>query len=78
MLEPQTQEAEPRQAAIYVRMSTERQNYSIANQITALEQYAEDNGMLIVKRFVDSGKSGLTLAGRPAIAIRGDLHAGGF
>jgi DNA invertase Pin-like site-specific DNA recombinase len=67
MLEPQTQEAEPRRAAIYVRMSTERQNYSIANQITALEQYAEDNGMLIVKRFVDSGKSGLTLAGRPAI-----------
>lgn len=54
-------------AAIYVRMSTEHQAYSIANQTHALEQYARDNKMVIVKRFVDPGKSGLTLSGRPGL-----------
>ena len=51
-------------AALYIRMSTEHQDYSIANQTAALERYAEDNNMTIVKRFVDSGKSGLTLSRR--------------
>lgn len=54
-------------AAIYIRMSTEHQSYSIVNQAAALERYAEKNNIVIVKRFVDSGKSGLTLAGRPAL-----------
>jgi DNA invertase Pin-like site-specific DNA recombinase len=54
----------PKRAALYIRMSTEHQDYSIANQTAALERYAEDHQMFIVKRFLDSGKSGLTLSGR--------------
>ena len=54
-------------AAMYVRMSTEHQQYSIANQSEAIELYAKDHSLAIVKTFVDSGKSGLTLTGRPAL-----------
>jgi DNA invertase Pin-like site-specific DNA recombinase len=56
-----------KRAALYIRMSTEHQNYSIANQTAALERYAEDNKMVVVKRFLDSGRSGLTLSGRPGL-----------
>ena len=51
-------------AAQYVRMSTEHQQYSTENQARAIARYAEQNGMQIVATFADSGKSGLTLAGR--------------
>ena len=54
-------------AAMYVRMSTEHQQYSIVNQADAIERYAAEHKLTIVKRFEDSGKSGLTLAGRPAL-----------
>ena len=54
-------------AALYIRMSTEHQDYSIANQTASLERFAEDNNMVIVKRFVDPGRSGLTLSGRPGL-----------
>src|ERR1700755_295565 len=58
---------EMRRAAMYVRMSTEHQQYSIANQSDAIERYAADRNLTIVKRFVDSGRSGLTLSGRPGL-----------
>jgi DNA invertase Pin-like site-specific DNA recombinase len=51
-------------AAQYVRMSTEHQQYSTENQGKAITRYAEQHGMEIVATFADSGKSGLTLAGR--------------
>ena len=54
-------------AALYIRMSTEHQDYSIANQTAALEQYAKENSLVIVKRFVDPGKTGLTLSARPGL-----------
>lgn len=54
-------------AALYIRMSTEHQDYSIVNQAAALERYAEENAMTIVKRFVDPGRSGLTLRGRSGL-----------
>jgi DNA invertase Pin-like site-specific DNA recombinase len=54
-------------AALYIRISTEHQDYYIANQTAALERYAEDNKMVVVKRFLDSGRSGLTLSGRPGL-----------
>src|SRR6201985_3609997 len=57
----------PKRAAIYVRMSTEHQQYSIVNQADAIERYAAEHKLTIVKKFVDSGKSGLALAGRPAL-----------
>jgi DNA invertase Pin-like site-specific DNA recombinase len=55
-----------RQAAAYVRMSTEFQQYSIENQSNAIQRYAALHSLLIVKRFVERGRSGLTLARRPA------------
>jgi DNA invertase Pin-like site-specific DNA recombinase len=56
-----------RQAAVYVRMSTEHQQYSIANQLDSIEKYAGQNSLAIAKRFVDSGRSGLTLSERPGL-----------
>ena len=52
---------------MYVRMSTEHQQYSTKNQLDAIEKYAARQGLTIVKHFVDSGKSGLTLSRRPAL-----------
>lgn len=57
----------PRRAAMYVRMSTEHQQYSMVNQSDAIEKYATDHNLHIVKRFADPGRSGLTLAGRPGL-----------
>jgi len=54
-----------KRAAMYVRMSTEHQQYSIINQADAIERYAAEHKLTIVRRFEDSGKSGLTLAGGP-------------
>ena len=54
-------------AATYVRMSTEHQQYSTKNQADAIEKYAAQQNLTIVKQFVDSGKSGLTLCHRAAL-----------
>lgn len=62
-LDPKTAKA-PIRAAQYVRMSTEHQQYSTENQAKAIARYAEEHGMQIITTFADSGKSGLTLAGR--------------
>jgi DNA invertase Pin-like site-specific DNA recombinase len=51
----------------YVRMSTDHQRYSTANQRAAMEAYAERHGMDIVGTFEDSGKSGLHLDSRIAL-----------
>jgi DNA invertase Pin-like site-specific DNA recombinase len=54
-------------AATYVRMSTEFQLYSIENQSKAIQKYATLQSLIIVKRFVERARSGLTLARRPAL-----------
>lgn len=54
----------PIRAAQYVRMSTEHQQYSTENQSAVIARYAKQHGMEIVATYADSGKSGLTLAGR--------------
>jgi DNA invertase Pin-like site-specific DNA recombinase len=51
-------------AAMYVRMSTEHQQYSTENQADAIQKYAGRRNLVIVKTFVDHGRSGLTLSGR--------------
>jgi DNA invertase Pin-like site-specific DNA recombinase len=56
-----------RRAAQYLRMSTDRQKYSIHNQAEALQQYAVAHDMLIVRTYADEGISGLTLKSRPAL-----------
>ena len=54
----------PIRAAQYVRMSTEHQQYSTANQEDAIREYAVRRGYEIVQTYADSGKSGLNVAGR--------------
>lgn len=53
--------------AQYLRMSTEHQRYSTDNQRIEIDRYAESHGMKIVATYEDSGKSGLTLWGRPGL-----------
>jgi|SRR5580693_9232371 len=48
-------------AAEYVRMSTDHQQYSTANQSDAIRAYAAERGMEIVRTYADEGKSGLSL-----------------
>ena len=48
-------------------MSTERQQYSTANQKDAINAYAAEHDIEIVASYEDAGKSGLTLSGRPAL-----------
>lgn len=57
----------PVRAAEYVRMSTERQEYSIPYQQAANAAYAASHHYQIVRKYSDEGASGLTLAGRPGL-----------
>lgn len=51
-------------AAQYVRMSTDNQQYSIANQKAAILKYAEGHGYLVTSTYADAGKSGLEIKHR--------------
>lgn len=64
-------------AAQYVRMSTEHQQYSPDNQKQAIATYAAANHLAVVATYEDAGKSGLTLAGRPGLRrLLSDVAAG--
>ena len=67
-------------AAIYARVSSDRQkeNHTIASQVTALLQYAESHGYIVPPewRFQDEGYSGAILL-RPGLEALRDLAAGG-
>lgn len=54
-------------AAIYVRMSTEHQQYSTHNQQDKIEAYARSRNIEIVQTYADEGKSGLRIDGRAAL-----------
>lgn len=54
-------------AAQYLRMSTDRQEYSLANQRAAIEEYAALHGFRVVRTYADPGKSGLVLKHRPGL-----------
>jgi DNA invertase Pin-like site-specific DNA recombinase len=54
-------------AAMYVRMSTEHQQYSTENQGDAIRQYAARRGFEVVRTFADAGKSGLRIDGRDSL-----------
>jgi DNA invertase Pin-like site-specific DNA recombinase len=60
-------EAWANSAAVYVRMSTEHQQYSTSNQMDVIREYAKKRGLEIVKIFSDDGKSGLNLGGRGSL-----------
>jgi DNA invertase Pin-like site-specific DNA recombinase len=56
-----------RNGALYMRMSTDRQQYSLANQAHALFAYAEKHNISVVKTYSDEAKSGLTFEGRKGL-----------
>jgi DNA invertase Pin-like site-specific DNA recombinase len=66
-----------RRAAQYVRMSTEHQQYSTANQQDAIREYADRRRFEIVRTYADDGKSGLSIVGRDALRqLIDDVQAG--
>ncbi|MGH7991315.1 MAG: recombinase family protein, partial [Limisphaerales bacterium] len=54
-------------AAVYVRMSTEHQQYSTSNQMDVIRENAKKRGLGIVKEYSDEGKSGLSIQGRDSL-----------
>jgi len=63
--------------AQYVRMSTDHQRYSTENQSDAIAAYATEHGMVVIRTYIDEGKSGLHLDGRAALQkLIGDVQAG--
>lgn len=54
-------------AAEYVRMSTDLQCYSIANQQACLHAYAAEHQLTIVRTYTDGGRSGLRLSRREGL-----------
>jgi DNA invertase Pin-like site-specific DNA recombinase len=55
-------------AAVYVRMSTEHQQYSTSNQMDVIREDAKRRGLGIVKEYSDEGKSGLNIQGRDSLS----------
>src|SRR6202012_1436172 len=55
-------------AAVYVRMSTEHQQYSTSNQMDVIREYAKRRELEIIKEYSDEGKSGLDIQGRDSLA----------
>ncbi len=65
-------------AAEYVRVSTDLQQYSIANQQAAIAAYAAQHDYEIVKTYLDAAKSGLDIKGRPGLQkLIDDVLSGG-
>src|SRR5580693_894076 len=58
----------PNNAAAYVRMSTEHQQYSTSNQMDVIREYAKRREMQIIRQYSDEGKSGLNIQGRESLA----------
>jgi len=75
---PDSEPKKPRPAAMYIRMSTEHQQFSTENQAKVIHEYAERRGYEIGKTYVDEGKSGLRLEGRDALRqLISDVQEGG-
>jgi DNA invertase Pin-like site-specific DNA recombinase len=72
--------SDPVPAAQYLRMSTERQEYSLDFQQAIICAYARNNNFTIVRTYTDAGKSGLALKHRAGLsallqdAISGAQH----
>jgi len=64
-------------AALYVRASTEHQNYSTNHQEAALRDYAAQHDLDVVAVYRDEGRSGLSLDGRSGLlALLNDVQSG--
>ena len=75
--EDSNEQGSRRQAAQYVRMSTEHQRYSTENQSDAILRYADERGYQIIETYCDAGKSGLRIEGRDGLTqLLEDIQAG--
>jgi len=64
-------------AALYVRASTEHQNYSTDHQEAALQEYAVAHDFQVERIYKDKGRSGLTLHGRSGLLqLLTDIQSG--
>lgn len=54
-------------SAQYLRMSTDDQQYSIANQEAAIRAYAKTHGYALVSTYADAGKSGIEIKHRKGL-----------
>ena len=64
-------------AAQYIRMSTDQQQYSIANQMALIASYAAEHRLEIVRTYMDEGISGLKINNRQGlIDLLNDVQAG--
>src|SRR5260370_1038738 len=61
-------------AAQYVRMSTEDQQYSIANQQAAIRTYAKSHGYVVASTYADEGKSGVGISESVELRAVCDLY----
>jgi len=66
--------------ALYARVSTEKQEEekTIESQIAELENYAKENGHVIIDRYIDNGYSGTLLARPDLDRLRDDVPKGLF
>ena len=59
-------------------MSTEHQKYSTENQSDVIKRYAAQRGLEIVHTYIDAGRSGLNIEGRPGLQrLLADIEGGG-
>jgi DNA invertase Pin-like site-specific DNA recombinase len=66
-----------RGAALYVRASTEHQNYSTDHQESALREYAAQHDFEVIAVYRDEGRSGLTLDRRNGLLqLLNDVQSG--
>lgn len=64
-------------AAIYLRVSTESQNYSTDHQRAAIQLYVEAQGLSIVAEYTDEGRSGLDIRRRSGLRqLIADVQSG--
>ncbi|PJG55248.1 recombinase family protein [Bradyrhizobium forestalis] len=64
-------------AAQYLRMSTDRQQYSIQNQAAVIAAYAHAHDLTIVRTYRDEGESGLLIKNRAGlIQLIDDVQSG--
>jgi DNA invertase Pin-like site-specific DNA recombinase len=66
MIKPNTKNHQNSRAVGYVRRSTDRQEQSIPDQKKALEAYATEHGLRLVKFYIDDAISGTSTLGRRA------------
>jgi DNA invertase Pin-like site-specific DNA recombinase len=67
----------PTSAAIYLRVSTENQDYSTDHQRSAIERYSEAQDLRITAEYIDEGRSGLDIRRRSGLRnLISDVQSG--